>query len=137
VFNALPSAFYWALGKDVFAECRTRQSPALGNNRVYREQDSRHRNTLGKEIFAECRTLGEWRRSAKGVPSTTSVHNPPPRYNDGGNESNLSIFRGQLGSASGSTTKTLTHEEWLHIMLYVLPNLEEVTPYMKQLLHEF
>jgi hypothetical protein len=38
-----------------------------------------------------------------------SVHNPPPRYNDGGNESNLSIFRGQLGSASGSTTKTLRH----------------------------
>jgi hypothetical protein len=66
-----------------------------------------------------------------------SVHNPPPRYNDGGNESNLNIFRGQLGSASGSTTKTLTHEEWRHIMLYVLTNLEEVTPYMEQLLHEF
>jgi hypothetical protein len=31
-----------------FVECRTRQSPALGNERVYREQDSRHRNTLGK-----------------------------------------------------------------------------------------
>jgi hypothetical protein len=66
-----------------------------------------------------------------------SVHNPPLRYNDGGNESNLSIFRGQLGSASGSTTKTLTHEEWRHTMLYVLTNLEEVTPYMKQFLHEF
>jgi hypothetical protein len=48
-----------------------------------------------------------------------SVHNPPPRYNDDDNESNVSIFRGQLGSASGSTTKTLTHEEWQHIMLYV------------------
>jgi hypothetical protein len=66
-----------------------------------------------------------------------SVHNPPPRYNDGDNESNLSIFRGQLGSASGSTTKTLRHEEWRHIMLYVLTNLEEVTPYMEQFLHEF
>jgi hypothetical protein len=41
----------------------------------------------------------------------SSVHNPPPRYNDGGNESNLSIFRGQLRSASGSTTKTMTYEE--------------------------
>jgi hypothetical protein len=41
----------------------------------------------------------------------SSVHNPPPCYNDGGNESNLSIFRGQLGSASGLTTKTLRHEE--------------------------
>jgi hypothetical protein len=65
------------------------------------------------------------------------MRNPPPRYNDGGNESNLSIFQGQLGSASGSTTKTLRHEEWCHIMLYVLTNLEEVTPYMEQFLHEF
>jgi hypothetical protein len=67
----------------------------------------------------------------------SSVHNPPLRYNDGDNESNLSIFRVQLGSASGSTTKTLTHEEWCHILLYVLTNLEEVTPYMEQFLHEF
>jgi hypothetical protein len=58
-----------------------------------------------------------------------SVHNPPPRYNDGGNESNLNIFRAQLGSASGSTTKTLRHGEWFHIMLYVLTNLEKVTPW--------
>jgi hypothetical protein len=67
----------------------------------------------------------------------SSVHNPPPRYNDGDNESNLSIFLGQLGSTSGSTTKTLRHEEWRHIMLYVLNNLEEVTPYMEHFLHEF
>jgi hypothetical protein len=40
-----------------------------------------------------------------------SVHNPSPRYNDGSNKSNLSIFRGQLGSTIGSTTKTLTHQE--------------------------
>jgi hypothetical protein len=49
-----------------FAKCRTRQSSNLDNDRVYREQDSRHRNTLGKESFAECQTLGEWRRSVKG-----------------------------------------------------------------------
>jgi hypothetical protein len=66
-----------------------------------------------------------------------SVHNPPPHYNDGGNELNLSIFRGQLRNASGLTTKTLTHEEWRHIMLYVLTNLEKVTPYMEQFFHEF
>jgi hypothetical protein len=51
-----------------FAECflsGTRQSPALGNDRVYREQDSRHKNTLDKEIFVECQTLGERQRSAK------------------------------------------------------------------------
>jgi len=59
-----------------------------------------------------------------------SVHNPPPRYNAGENESNLSLFRGQLGSASGKTLKTLSPEEWHTIMLCVLTNLEEVEPYM-------
>jgi hypothetical protein len=59
-----------------------------------------------------------------------SVHNPPPRYNAGEDESNLSLFRGQLESASAWATKTLTHEEWCCIMLYVLHNLEEVAPYM-------
>jgi len=49
-----------------------------------------------------------------------SVHNPPSRYNADGDESSLSIFRGQLGSASGATHKTLKHEEWCIIMLYVL-----------------
>jgi hypothetical protein len=66
-----------------------------------------------------------------------SVHNPPPRYNASENDSNLSLFLGQLGSASGSTTKTLTHQEWRQIMLYVLTNLDEVVPYMKQFIHEF
>jgi hypothetical protein len=33
---ALPSAFYRALGKADFAERRTRQSPALGKELVYR-----------------------------------------------------------------------------------------------------
>jgi hypothetical protein len=65
VLDALPSIFCRALGKEVFAVCRTRQSPALGNNHVYREQDSRHRKTLGKEVFAECQTLDERRRSIK------------------------------------------------------------------------
>jgi hypothetical protein len=59
-----------------------------------------------------------------------SVHNPPSCYNAGEDELNLSHFRGHLGSASASTTKTLTHEEWRCIMLYVLHNLEEVAPYM-------
>ena len=60
-----------------------------------------------------------------------SMHNPPPHYNAGENESNLSLFRGQLRSASASTSKTLNHEEWRHIMLYVLTNLDEVAPYMQ------
>jgi hypothetical protein len=48
-----------ALGKGAFAESRTRQSPALGNELVYRVQDTRYRNTLSKVIFDEYRTLGK------------------------------------------------------------------------------
>lgn len=63
VFGSLPSARR-------FAECflsSNRQSPALDNDRIYREQCSRHRNTLGKETCAECQTLG------KQWPSTRAV----------------------------------------------------------------
>jgi hypothetical protein len=66
-----------------------------------------------------------------------SVHNPPPRYNANENESTLSIFRGQLGTASGSVTKTLSHQEWRQIMMYVLTNLEEMAPYIEQFICEF
>jgi len=64
---------------------------------------------------------------AENLPS---IHNPPPRYNAGENESNLSLFRGQLGSASASTTKVLQPKEWRSIMLYVLINLDVVEPYL-------
>jgi hypothetical protein len=48
LLGCLSSAFCRTLGKEAFIECRTRQSPALGNNHVCREQDSRYRYTLGK-----------------------------------------------------------------------------------------
>jgi hypothetical protein len=48
VLGSLLSAFCRALGKEAFVECRTRQSPALCNDRVYQEQGSQHRNTLGE-----------------------------------------------------------------------------------------
>jgi hypothetical protein len=57
-----------------------------------------------------------------------SVHNPPPHYNADESSSNLSLFKGQLGSASASSTKTLQYDEWRTIMLYVLLNLDEVNP---------
>jgi hypothetical protein len=60
-----------------------------------------------------------------------SVHNPPPRYNVGEDDSNLSLFQGQLGSASVATIKTLNLQEWCTIMLYVLTNLSEVQPYIQ------
>ena len=60
-----------------------------------------------------------------------NVHNPPPRYNADENETNLSLFRGQLGSASGATPKTLQNEQWRTIMIYVLTNLSEIEPYIE------
>jgi hypothetical protein len=64
---------------------------------------------------------------AENLPS---VHNPPPHYNVGENESNFSLFRGQLESASASSPKVLKPEEWRSIMLYVLTNLAEAEPYL-------
>ena len=64
-------------------------------------------------------------------PNLPSNHNPLPRYNAGENESNLSLFQGQLGSASASTTNNLKPEEWRSIMLYLLANLDEVVPYIE------
>ena len=64
------------------------------------------------------------------VDSLPSAHNPPTRYNEGENEMNLSLFKGQLGSASDATPKTLLNEELRNIMMYVLTNLSEVEPYI-------
>jgi hypothetical protein len=63
-------------------------------------------------------------------PNLPSNHNPL-HYNTGKNESTLSLFQGQLGSASGSTNKLLGNEEWRSITLYVLTNLPEVQPFIK------
>ena len=60
-----------------------------------------------------------------------SVHNPPPRCNANENESTLSLFVGQLGTASGGTAKNLQHAEFCAIMLYVLTNLSKVEPYVQ------
>jgi hypothetical protein len=65
VLESLPSAFYRALGKEDFAESRTRQSPALGKELVYRVQDTRHSEALGKD--------GSRQRSVSGRLQQTSV----------------------------------------------------------------
>jgi hypothetical protein len=57
--EALPSAFYRALGKADFAECCPRQSPALGKEIVYRVPGTRHRQALGKDCCAEGQALGK------------------------------------------------------------------------------
>jgi hypothetical protein len=81
VSAALLSAFYRALGKEDFAERRTRQSPALGNELVCRVQDTRHRRTLGKAMFAECQTLvkGGARQSAVSGRHKADGRQPLPR----------------------------------------------------------
>jgi hypothetical protein len=53
------------------------------------------------------------------------------------NQSKLSLFQGQFGSASASITKQLTNEEWCSIMLYVLLNSPEVEPYKQEFIREF
>jgi hypothetical protein len=77
----LASAFCRALGKEAFAESRTRQSPALGNALVCRVQDTGYKNTLGKEVFAESRTLGEGgarQRAVSGRLKLTVVNQRRP-----------------------------------------------------------
>jgi hypothetical protein len=74
--EALPSAFYWALGKADFAERRTRQSPALGKEFIYRVQDTRHSQALGKDCFAERQALdkyGSRQRAVSGRLQLTAV----------------------------------------------------------------
>jgi hypothetical protein len=74
--ESLPSAFYQTLSKEDFAESRTRQSPALGKELVYRVQDTRHSEALSKDSFAERQTLGKdgsRQRSVSGHLQLTSV----------------------------------------------------------------
>jgi hypothetical protein len=59
VSDFLSSAFCRALDKEGFAESRTRQRSALGNEPLYRVQDTRHRTPLSKDMFAECQTFGK------------------------------------------------------------------------------
>ena len=54
------------------------------------------------------------------VDTLPSVHNPPTHYNEGEIETNLSLFKGQLRSASGATPKALLNEELRTIKMYVL-----------------
>ena len=58
-----------------------------------------------------------------------NVHKSLPRYNDDESSSTLSLFKGQFGRGSAGTPKILRDHEWRTITLYVLLNLEEVTPY--------
>jgi hypothetical protein len=74
--TALPSAFYRTLGKEDFVESRTRQSPALGKELLYRVQDTRHSEALSKNYFAERQTLdkdGSRQRAVSGRLQLTAI----------------------------------------------------------------
>jgi hypothetical protein len=58
-FEHLMPTFYRELGKADFTERRTRQSPTLGKDLIYRVRDTRHSPALGKDCFAESQTLGK------------------------------------------------------------------------------
>ena len=105
----------------------------LSNREMFEDSSQKCRNKAKIEasiveayILEEVSNFTE-KYYTKNLPS---VHNLPPHYNAGENESNLSLFQGQLGSASASTTN-LCIEEWHSIMLYVLTNLVEVQPYVR------
>lgn len=60
-------------------------------------------------------------------------HNPARRYNEEkiDDASELSLFIGVGGKASGSTPKNFSNDEWSTIMMYVLTNMDEVRPYIQ------
>jgi hypothetical protein len=59
------------------------------------------------------------------------MHNPVSRYNTGNleHQSELSLFKGQLGTSGGHKMHELNPEEWANIMLYVLINIKEAWKY--------
>jgi Fe-S cluster biosynthesis and repair protein YggX len=63
--ESLGSAIYSALDKTDFTECYTRHKMALREERLCREQNSRHKKALSKNFFAECSVLGKNGLSAK------------------------------------------------------------------------
>jgi hypothetical protein len=74
--RAFAECFFSGTRQKVFAESRIRQSPALGNELVYRVWDTRHGNTFGKDIFAEWQTLGKGdarQRAVSGRLKLTAV----------------------------------------------------------------
>jgi hypothetical protein len=64
-------------------------------------------------------------------PDVPTMHNPVSRYNTGNleHQSELSLFKGQLGTSGGHKVIELNPEEWAIITLYVLTNLREVWKY--------
>jgi hypothetical protein len=73
---------------------------------------TRNKNKIEASIAEAYCTEEVTNFTTKYYPDTLpSVHNPTPHYNANENESNLSLFRGQLGRASVTTYRDLQHDE--------------------------
>jgi hypothetical protein len=84
----------------------------LSNREITKDYAKKYRNKCKIEAsIADAYMVEVSKFTTYYSDKLSSVHNPPPRYNDDENESNPITFRGQLENASGSTTKTLRHEE--------------------------
>jgi hypothetical protein len=68
--TSLPSVFSRAFDKAAFAESHTRQSPALGNELVYRVQDTQHRKLSAKTCLQSGRHSA---KAALGKESSAAV----------------------------------------------------------------
>ena len=64
-------------------------------------------------------------------PDVPTMHNPVSRYNTGNleHQSELSLFKGQLGTSGSHKVFELSPQVWATITLYVLINLREVWDY--------
>jgi hypothetical protein len=113
--EALPSV-------GLFAECRNRQSSALGNEPLYRVQDTRHWTTVGKDMFAECQTLGKesaGQRAVSGRPKADGRQSLP-RAEDWHSAKRLLC---RVPNTGHSAKKVLFFTFWPPNFLWYVPTL--------------
>jgi hypothetical protein len=115
VSDSLPSAFCRALSKEGFAESRTRQSSGLGNEPLYRAQDTRHRTTLGKDMAKKA--LGK-RPSAAVLKLTAVSLCREPRT--GTRQSGFFAECRILGSAKNSLPSAFYRHSAKHIFVFYI-----------------
>ena len=64
-------------------------------------------------------------------PDVPTMHNPVACYNTDDHVSELSLFKGKLGTSGGKVMQKLSLEVWSNITMYVLVNLEEASEYQE------
>ena len=64
-------------------------------------------------------------------PDVPTMHNPVARYNAHEQKSELSLFKGKLGTSGGKVMQELSVDVWTNVTMYVLTNLQEAKEYQK------